>query len=253
MLALGHEVFDADGARFVRDRRLPDIWEANRITAVTAASDEAIECVLARAEREYADFGHRRFDVDFTTPPAFEARLALDGYRAREFLVMVLDGDWQGRAAAADVRPCAEASAWAAFDALKRDDWRESARRLGLQEGSVGGQIVDSHRRRCPPARYWLAWIAGEPRGFLSSWEGTAGVGQVEDLYVHPDARGRGLAVALIHHGVEDCRRTGAGPIVLVADADDTPRLAYARMGFRPVAVTRAYLRHVPAPASSAR
>jgi GNAT superfamily N-acetyltransferase len=237
----------------VRDRRLPDIWEANRITAVTAASDEAIDRVLARAEREYADFGHRRFDVDFTTPPAFEARLALDGYRAREFLVMVLDGDWQGRAAAADVRPCAEASAWAAFDALKRDDWRESARRLGLQEGSVGGQMVDGHRRRCPPARYWLAWSAGEPRGFLSSWEGTDGVGQVEDLYVHPDARGRGLAAALIRHGVEDCRRTGAGPIVIVADAADTPRLAYARMGFRPVAVTRAYLRPVPAPASSTR
>src|SRR6202008_1613053 len=58
--ALGHEVFDADAARFVRDRRLPDIWEANRVTAVTAASDEAIERVLARTEREYAGFGHRR-------------------------------------------------------------------------------------------------------------------------------------------------------------------------------------------------
>jgi GNAT superfamily N-acetyltransferase len=237
----------------VRDRRLPDIWEANRITAVTAASDEAIDRVLARAEREYADFGHRRFDVDFTTPPAFEARLALDGYRAREFLVMVLDGDWQGRAAAADVRPCAEASAWAAFDALKRDDWRESARRLGLQEGGVGGQMVDGHRRRCPPARYWLAWSGGEPRGFLSSWEGPDGIGQVEDLYVHPDVRGRGLAAALLRHGVVDCRRNGASSIVIVADADDTPRLAYARMGFRPVAVTRAYLRHVPAPGSSTR
>ena len=237
----------------MRDRRLPDIWEANRVTTVTAASDEAIERVLGRAEREYGGFGHRRFDLDFTTPPAFEARLVLEGYRAREFLVMVLEGDWRGRAAAADIRPCAEPSAWAAFDALKRDDWRESARRLGLPEGRVGGQMVDGHRRRCPPARYWLAWIDGEPRGFLSSWEGPDGVGQVEDLYVHPDVRGRGLAAALIRHGVEDCRRIGAGSIVIVADADDTPRLAYARMGFRPVAVTRAYLLHVPAPASSTR
>ena len=237
----------------MRDRRLPDIWEANRITTVTAASDEAIEGVLARAEREYAGFGHRRFDLDFTTPPAFEARLVLEGYRASEFLVMVLEGNWRGRAAAADIRPCAEPSAWAVFDALKRDDWRESARRLGLPEGSVGGQMVDGHRRRCPPARYWLAWIDGEPRGFLSSWEGPDGVGQVEDLYVHPDVRGRGLAAALIRHGVEDCRRPGAGSIVIVAAADDTPRLAYARMGFRPVAVTRAYLLHVPAPASSTR
>ncbi|WP_410971739.1 GNAT family N-acetyltransferase, partial [Salmonella sp. SAL4437] len=79
------------------------------------------------------------------------------------------------------------------------------------------------------------------------------GIGQVEDLYVHPDVRGRGLAAALIRHGVEDCRRTGAGIIVIVADADDTPRLAYARIGFRPVAVTRAYLRQVPAPAGSTR
>ena len=248
MLALGHEVFDAADARFVRDRRLPDIWEANRVTAVTAASDTAIDRLLARAEREYADFGHRRFDLDSATPPAFEARLLLDGYQAHEFLVMALDGEWRGRAGAADIRPCTDASAWAAYDALKRDDWRESAQRLGLQEGGVGGQMVDSHRRRCPPARYWLAWIDGEPRGFLSSWEGLGGVGQVEDLYVHPDARGLGLAAALIRHAVADCREAGAGPVVIVADADDTPRLAYARMGFRPVAVSRAYLRRLSLP-----
>jgi ribosomal protein S18 acetylase RimI-like enzyme len=247
MLGLGHEVFDADGARFVRDRRLPDIWEANRVTAVTAASHAAIDRLLARAEREYAELGHRRFDLDSTTPPAFEARLLLDGYQAREFLVMVLDGEWRGRVSAADIRPCTDAQAWAAYDALKRDDWRESAQRLGLQEAGVGAQMIDSHRRRCPPARYWLAWRDGEPRGFLSSWEGVGGVGQVEDLYVHPDARGRGLASALIRHGVADCREAGAGPVVIVADADDTPRLAYVRMGFRPVAVTRAYLRRLSA------
>ena len=245
MLALGHEVFDADGARFVRDRRLPDLWEANRVTAVTASSDAAIDRLLARAEREYADLGHRRFDLDFATPPAFEARLRLDGYQAREFLVMVLGGEWQGRAGAADIRPCTDAEAWAAYDALKRDDWRESAQRLGLQQGGVGTQMVDSHRGRCPPARYWLAWIDGAPRGFVSSWQGVGGVGQVEDLYVHPDARGRGLASALIRHGVTACRRAGSGPVVIVADADDTPRLAYSRMGFRAVAVSRAYLRRL--------
>ena len=208
MLALGHEVFDADGARFVRDRRLPDLWEANRVTAVTASSDAAIDRLLARAEREYADLGHRRFDLDFATPPAFEARLLLDGYQAREFLVMVLGGEWQGRAGAADIRPCTDAEAWAAYDALKRDDWRESAERLGLQQGGVGTQMIDSQRRRCPPARYWLAW-------------------------------------ALIRHGVAACRRAGSGPVVIVADADDTPRLAYSRMGFRAVAVSRAYLRQL--------
>jgi GNAT superfamily N-acetyltransferase len=251
--ALGHEVFDADAARFVRDRRLPDIWEANRVTAVTAASDEAIERVLARTEREYAGFGHRRFDLDFTTPSAFEARLLLDGYRVREFLVMVLDGEWRGRAGAADIRPCTGVEAWAAYGALKREDWRESARRLELNEGEVGAQMADGHRRRCPPARYWLAWVDGAPRGFLSSWDGLDGVGVVEDLFVDPAARGRGLAAALVQHGVADCRRAAAGPVVIVAAAEDTPRLAYARMGFRPVAVSRAYLRILSAAAGSER
>jgi hypothetical protein len=80
MLALGHERFVADGATFVRDRDLPDIWEADHATAVTAATGEAVERLLASVEREYAGFGHRRFDLDFTTPPVFEARLLLDGY-----------------------------------------------------------------------------------------------------------------------------------------------------------------------------
>ena len=159
---------------------------------------------------------------------------------------MVLGGEWQGRAGAADIRPCTDAEAWAAYDALKRDDWRESAR------------ASRAAARRCParrwstaiaagvlPARYWLAWIDGAPRGFVSSWQGVGGVGQVEDLYVHPDARGRGLASALIRHGVTACREAGAGPVVIVADADDTPRLAYSRMGFRAVAVSRAYLRQL--------
>src|SRR5262245_51298561 len=169
MLALGHEVFDADGARFVRDRRLPDIWEANRITAVTAATPAAVDRLLGRVEREYGGFGHRRFDLDFTVPPEVEARLLLDGYRGREFLMMVLEGEWQGRADTADIRPCADEPAWAAYGALKREDWRESARRLGLSEGTVGGQMVDSHRRRHPPARYWLAWADSAPRGFIAS------------------------------------------------------------------------------------
>ena len=250
MLALGHEVFDVDGARFVRDGRLPDLWEANRISTVTAETPAAIDRLMARAEREYDGFGHRRFDVDVTAPPGVEARLLFEGYRAHDFIVMMLEGQWSGRAVAADIRPCADEPAWAAYGALKREDWRESARRLGLSEGSVGDQMVEGHRRRCPPARYWLAWADGAPRGFISSWEGMDGLGQVEDLFVHPEFRGRGLAAALIRHGVAECRRAGASGVVIVADGDDTPRLAYARMGFRPVAATRAYLRIVtPTPA----
>jgi GNAT superfamily N-acetyltransferase len=247
MLALGHETFQADGATFVRDRDVPDIWEANHVTSVSADSDETIDRLLARVEREFAGFGHRRFDLDFTTPPAFEARLALTGSRTREALVMLLQGDLRGPVATAEIRECAGAAAWAAFEALALDNWGESSKRQGLPGGDdVGERLARVHRRRSPPARYWLAWADGAPRGFLAAWEGVGGVGQVEDLFVHPSARGRGLARALIGHGVTACRRRGAGPIVIVADVHDTPKGAYARMGFRPVAVVRSHLRWTP-------
>ena len=247
MLALGHECFDADGATFVRDRDVPDIWDANHVTSVSADSDETIERLLARVEREFAGFGHRRFDLDFTTPPAFEARLALTGSRTRESLVMLLEGDLRGPVAIADIRECAGAAAWAAFETLALDNWRESSKRQGLPGGDdVGERLARVHRRRSPPMRYWLASSDSAPRGFLASWEGVDGMGQVEDLFVHPSARGRGLARALIAHGVVACRERGAGPIVIVADVHDTPKDAYARMGFRPVAVARSYLRSTP-------
>ena len=48
--------------------------------------------------------------------------------------------------------------------------------------------------------RNWLVSIDGVAAGFLSSWPGTNGVGMVEDLYVHPLYRHRGLATALLAH-----------------------------------------------------
>jgi predicted GNAT family acetyltransferase len=76
----------------------------------------------------------------------------------------------------------------------------------------------------------------------MASLVGADGVGQVEDLYVEPEVRHRGLATALIHRAVADCRARGAGPVLIVADASDTPKAMYAAMGFRPLAVERKYL-----------
>ena len=86
-----------------------------------------------------------------------------------------------------------------------------------------------------------MAYVDGQPRAYLASWEGLDGVGQVEDLFTHPEFRHRGLATALIHHCVADCRAHGAGPVVIVADTADTPKRMYAAMGFRPVATSRTY------------
>ena len=246
MLALGHERVPAADATLVRNRDLLDIWDANHAQHITAAIPPAIDRLLARTNEVYAGSSHRRFDCDFTTPPAFESRLNLDGFHRRDFLVMLLEGEPQGRAATADIRPCADDGAWAGFTALKVADWRELAGRLALPaDDEVGENLARAGRRRAPAVRYWLAFDGGEPCGFLCSWEGVDGVGQVEDLYVRPSSRGRGIAAALLHHGIVDCRRHGAQAVVIVADADDTPKAAYARMGWAPVAIKREYVRRV--------
>ena len=104
---------------------------------------------------------------------------------------------------------------------------------------AVAEQGSRVHRARTPPMRWWLAHEGGEPCGYFSSWEGVAGMGHVEDLFVHPDRRHRGIATALVHHVVADARAHGAGPVSLIVDPDDTPRHMYATMGFRPLAEKR--------------
>lgn len=252
-LALGHETFEAEGAVFVRNRAVPGVWAANHAGRVTAATPEAIDRLLARAEAEYAGFGHRRFDVDFTTPPQFEARLALDGYACNETLVMLLEGDLLGQAPAHDIRPVTDPANREAFGELNGLGWREYIEGTGRPyEAGMADQILCSDRAKAPPVRHWLAYLEGRPAAYFTSWEGTEGAGQVEDLFTLPDCRHRALATALLHHCVADCRAHGAGPIVIVCDPGGTPKEMYAAMGWRPLAMKRNYLKHLAQPAAPA-
>ncbi len=246
-LALGHEAFDVPGARFVRDPRIPDIHDANHVTAITAATPREIEALFERAEREFAGFGQRIFHAGHRTPPAFEARLRLEGYERTDALVMLLEGPLRGEPQPCDIRPVTSDADWDALVAMSDLDWAEYETRKERSEGaSVGRHMAMAKRWKCPPVRYFMAYAEGEPRGYFNAWEGIDGVGQVEDLFVHPDWRHRGIATALIHRCVADARAHGAGPVVIVADPTDTPKHMYAAMGWVPVAVKRAYRRTAP-------
>jgi GNAT superfamily N-acetyltransferase len=243
--SLGAEVFAACGATFVRSRALPMIHDSNHVANVRVSDPSDIDALLSRVEAEFAGYTHRQFVLDADTPPAFEARLVLEGYDDVEAsLLMLLEGPLRGAARPNPIRAATTAEDWTAYARLKRLDWAERAARLGLGTlPEVGEGLVRAYRAKAPPLRYWLALVDGEARGFFSSWEGPDGVGQVEDLFVEQPFRHRGVATALIHHAVADCRAAGAGPIVIAADATDTPKAMYAAMGFRPVAVVRKYTR----------
>ena len=57
-------------------------------------------------------------------------------------------------------------------------------------------------------------------------------------LFEKLDNLRRGIATALIAHAVGDARNRGAGPVLIGADPDDTPKHMYAAMGFRPFCLT---------------
>jgi GNAT superfamily N-acetyltransferase len=242
LLALGNETFHAEeGALFVRNRGLPLERDGNFVASVTASRPDKIGRLLARVEREFKDLPYRRFVVNHRTPAPFEARLALDGHEHEDTIVSVLEGALTGEAPPCDIRAVADETAWAARATLVAESWPEHEQRPGSSLELEAA--ITSGRAKSPPLRYWLAYVDGEPRAYGASWAGVDGVGQVEYLFTHPDYRHRGLATALIHHCVADARDGGAGPVAITSDVSDTPKQMYAAMGFRPVAVTRSYLK----------
>lgn len=84
----------------------------------------------------------------------------------------------------------------------------------------------------------WIAWEGVEPLGHVVltlsfSMEYGALRGFVDDLFVRPVARGRGIAGALIDAVVEDCAaRDARALLVEVGPVNDAGRRAYDKAGF---------------------
>jgi GNAT superfamily N-acetyltransferase len=241
-LEINCEAFEADGARFIRNPALPSRYDANHVHSVSAETPEEIEALLRRVDDVYGGFGHRAYDLGPMTPPQFIARLSLDGgYRWRDSLQLVLDGDIEATPRPADIRLVQDEAQWQAIFELETMWWETDPpdARAPLD------QTLKYFRERSPAVRWWLAYVDGVPYAFLNSWEGENGVGQIEDVFTHPDYRYQGLATSLLAHGVADARAHGAGPVIIGCEPDDTPRLMYASMGWRPLCVVRHVVKQV--------
>jgi GNAT superfamily N-acetyltransferase len=246
-LALGNLVEETPQARFVSNARARDIRDANHVSGVTAHAPGEIDEVLAHADEVFAGLGHRHVFCGPCTPPEVEARLLLEGYRADAELQMILEGDLHARVRPVPIRPVESDADWSVLARLTRLDHEEEGRKRGRSTWSedVTRQMVATKRAKAPDLRFWLATADGVDCGFFSSWPGVEGVGKVEDLFTQPDFRRRGIATALIAHAVADARARGAGPVLIGAEHDDTPKHMYAAMGFRPLCATRSYVKQV--------
>ncbi len=109
-----------------------------------------------------------------------------------------------------------------------------------LAEGSreparTAGQLVELERRCGAVAGdRWFVAPAEDPQAaccLLSD----GGIGQVEDVGTLEPARGRGLAQAIVLAALGASHREGHELTFLSAEAEDWPRLMYAKLGFRKV------------------
>lgn len=89
-------------------------------------------------------------------------------------------------------------------------------------------------------ARIWVVEDAGVVAGFATTGpsrdeDAGPGTGEVNAIYLAPEAWGRGLGSALLAHAADDLRTRGFAPLVLwVIEANARGRRFYERAGWRP-------------------
>ena len=72
------------------------------------------------------------------------------------------------------------------------------------------------------------------------------GAGMIEDLFTLQSARRRGIATAMIAAFATRLRDAGCHTIFVGALATEQPKHIYFRLGFRPVMLTRTWVRKSP-------
>jgi len=245
-LALGHEQLRLATAVAVRDRALSDIYEANFVASVRAQTPAEIASLLRELDEVFAESEHRYLLWDPQLPATCEAQLVLDGYQSQNELVMLaLETELQRRGSDVSIRAAVSEADFRSLEELQWLDHQEEFR-LGFHppwERSVTARLAAAKRQKAPHVRYFIASVGDVDCGFFSAWGGIDGVGQVEDLFMHPDFRGQGIAMALIAHCVDDARAHGADVVLVGARANDTPKQMYAALGFRPLCVQRSYFK----------
>jgi GNAT superfamily N-acetyltransferase len=243
--ALGNAARSMAGGVLVTNTAHTHVHDANVLVHPVAPSASAADEVIVAIDRLLPPPARPHVHMGADTPGPLEARFAADGWHLTMTLELVLHHGLRGDVPAIDVRPAASDADWAAVRRLYRADHVEEAlrdERLPYPE-VVTRAIADVKQAKSPAVRVWVARDEGADCGLFTSWDGLDGIGLVEDLFVLPEHRGRGVARALVNRAVADARERGAGPVLIGALIDDTPKDLYRRMGFVPLMVRRCWTR----------
>ncbi|WP_279356009.1 GNAT family N-acetyltransferase [Methylobacterium indicum] len=241
---LGHQTVETQYARVVRNPDHPEVWDANHIDTVTAETPEQIDGVF-QAMSDH--LGHSPWGVIHTdpfTPEPFTARLALDGFKEQPAVIqMRLEGQVRARSIT-DLNPVENESDWEALAALVRRDHDEGARTGGaVLAPEVTDGIVAGYRAKQGAYRFHLACVDGQPVAYGASATAPSGAGIIEDLFTLPAYRRQGIASGMIAAFAGELRACGCSSVFLGAVVGEQARYLYAKLGFRPLLLTRCWVR----------
>jgi GNAT superfamily N-acetyltransferase len=114
----------------------------------------------------------------------------------------------------------------------------------GESRHAVGPEQVAAIHTLCSHAALGRAWLLADGRGrdvgyALAYWRHSIDhggrVAVLDDLWVEPGLRGRGLGARLLRAALADVSGAGARAVVVEADPADAPAMSfYARLGFAP-------------------
>jgi GNAT superfamily N-acetyltransferase len=245
---LGTTQIAAAHCHIVADQAHPDVWDSNHADEVTAQTQSEIASVLAAMNEHLGHTPWRVVHTDCYTPDAFLARLALDDFEERPVTIqMVLQGSLTDRGGPIDLRAVVDDADWDALLGLVLADHAEGRRTEGLDlspEFSAG--VVAGYRAKGDAYHFYLAMREGIPVAYGAHAAAPNGAGMIEDLFTLQSARRRGIATAMIAAFTARLRDAGCHTIFLGALATQQPKQVYFRLGFRPVMLSRTWVRKSP-------
>ena len=245
---LGNAQISSVHCHIVADPARPNVWDANHADQVTARTDGEIDGVFGAMDRYLSHTRWRVVHTDCFTPDAFLARLELDDFEERPVTIqMVLQGKLADRGASIELKPVSGDADWAALLRLVIADHAEGRRTGGLElpEG-FSAAVVDGYRAKSAAYHFYLAMRDGDAVAYGAHAAAPNGVGMIEDLFTLQSARRKGIATAMIAAFTERLRADGCQTIFLGALASEQPKRLYARLGFRPLTLARAWVRELP-------
>ena len=244
---LGNEIVEVPHGRIVANEAHPDVWDANHLDAVTATRLDEIEALLTSMEHYLAHTPWRVVHTDSFTPESFASRLALDGYVEQPAIIQMVLQHKLRAALVGEISPIDTEADWEMLAALVRRDHEEGARTGGkILPPEMSASIVGGYRAKHGPYRFHLVRLEGEPIAYGAVAAAPSGAGMIEDLFTLPAFRRRGVASGMIAHFSAILEAQGCACVFLGAMVGEQARHLYAKLGFRPLMLTRCWVRRAP-------